>query len=86
MEEILVTLASLIAATFGVTGAVAFYQVSRYFGRRNREEAQRLRASSSEQTVTRSELETMIRRAVAEGAPVESPEVPRRSLSAREGV
>jgi len=83
-EELLVFLIALFAVAFGVTGTAALYQVARYFARKNREAAPR-QLAAPEQTVTRSELEMMIRRAVTEAAPTEA-EAPRRTLSAREGA
>lgn len=84
-EELIVFVLGLFTVAFGAVGTAAFYQMARYFARKNREETARLQATS-EQTVTRSELEAMIRRAVTEGAPIEPADAPRKTLAAREGA
>ncbi len=71
MEEILAVLA--VAAGLGAAGTItaAAYQVARHFGRLNREAHARLAPPPADAgTVTRSELEAMIRDAVRESPPV----------------
>ena len=71
MEDLLAFLGVAIAAAFGGMGTVAAYQIARHFRRLNAEagRAAAPQKATDAATVTRSELEAMIRSAVRESAP-----------------
>ena len=73
MEDLLAFLGVTIAAAFGGMGTVAAYQIARHFRRLNgeadRAATPRKATDANAATVTRSELEAMIRSAVRESAP-----------------